>query len=69
MDWGYRTGMCTLLYVEWRVNWGLLYSRGNSPQYPVINYMGKELKKRKKKKQTSPHVVNKHEKARKKKIP
>lgn len=31
--------------------------------------MGKELKKRKKKKQTSPHVVNKHEKARKKKIP
>ena len=35
-------GMCTLLRVEWMVNRDLRYSPGNSIQYSVITYMGKE---------------------------
>ena len=35
----------TLLYMEWIVNRDLLYSTGNSTQYSVITYMGKESEK------------------------
>ena len=35
----------TLLYIKWVTNENLLYSTGNSSQYPVMTYMGKESKK------------------------
>ena len=44
MDWEFGTGICTLLYIEWMVNRDLLYSTGNSTQYSVIIYTGKNLK-------------------------
>ena len=36
---------CKLAYIEWINNKVLLYSRGNYPQYPVINHNGKENEK------------------------
>ena len=39
------TGMCTLLHMEWMINGDLLYSTGDSAQYSVITYMGKESEK------------------------
>ena len=41
----FGTGTCTLLYMELMVNRDLLYSTGNSTQYSVITYIGKESKK------------------------
>ena len=38
--------MYTLLYLKWVINRDLLYSTGNSAQYSVMAYMGKESKKR-----------------------
>ena len=38
-------GICTLLNVKQTINKDLLYSTGNSTQYSVITYMGKNLKK------------------------
>ena len=35
----------TLLYMEWMGNRDLLYSKGNSTQYSVIIYIGKESEK------------------------
>ena len=34
----------TLLYIKSTTNKDLLYSTGNSTQYSVMTYMGKELK-------------------------
>ena len=45
MDWKFGTGICTLLYMEWMVNGDLLHSTGNSTQYSVIAFMGKESEK------------------------
>lgn len=45
MDWELGIGTFTLLYVEWMVNRDLLHSTGNSTQYSVITYMGKESEK------------------------
>ena len=45
-DWDFETGICTLLYIEWITNKDLLYSTGNSTQYSVVAYMGKESEKR-----------------------
>ena len=45
-DWDFETGICTLLYIEWITNKDLLYSTGNSIQYSVVAYMGKESEKR-----------------------
>ena len=45
LDWGVRTGICTLLYVQQMVNGELLYRTGNSTQYSVITYMEKESEK------------------------
>ena len=42
MDWGFRTGICTLRYMEWLANGDLLDSTENSTQYSVISYVGKE---------------------------
>ena len=39
-DWHVHT-----LYMEWMVDRDLLYSTGNSTQYSVITYMGKESEK------------------------
>ena len=35
----------TLLYIKYIINNGLLYNTGNSIQYPVITYVGKESEK------------------------
>ena len=45
MGWGVGIGICTLLYKECRVNGNLLYSTGNSTQYSVITYLGRECEK------------------------
>ena len=45
MDWEFGIGICTLLYMEWMVDVDLLYSTGNSIQYPVITYVEKESEK------------------------
>ena len=45
MDQGFESGMCTLLDMEWMVNGDLLYGTGNSTQYSVLPYMGKESEK------------------------
>ena len=44
MDWEFGTSRCKLLYIEWINNKVLLYSIGNSIQYPVINHNGKGKK-------------------------
>ena len=41
MEWGFGTGICTLRYMEQLANRDLLYSTGNSTQYSVIIYVGK----------------------------
>ena len=40
-----KTDINTLLYIKWITNKDLLYSTGNSTQYSVTAYMGKESKK------------------------
>ena len=42
--WEFGVGRCKLLYKEW-TDKALLYSTGNSIQYPVIKYNGKEYEK------------------------
>ena len=42
MDYGFGIGICTLWCTEQLANVDLVYIRGNSPQYSVIIYMGKE---------------------------
>ena len=37
--------MYTLLYLKWITNKDLLYSTGNSAEYSIITYMGKEFEK------------------------
>ena len=46
MDWEFGVGRCKLLHLEWINSKVLLYSTGNYTQYLVINYNGKEYKKR-----------------------
>ena len=41
-DWEFGVSSCKLLYMGWINNKILLYSTGNSIQYPVINHNGKE---------------------------
>ena len=45
MDWWFGIGIWTQLYMKWMVTGDLLYSTGNSTQYSVITYMGKESEK------------------------
>jgi len=45
VNWEFRVGRCKLLYIKWINNQVLLYSTGNSTQYPRINHHGKKYKK------------------------
>ena len=45
MDGEFGVGRCKLLHLEWINTKVLLYSTGNSTQYSIITYMGKESKK------------------------
>ena len=45
MNWKFGIIKYKLLYVEWINNKALLYSTGNSIQYPVRNHHGKEYLK------------------------
>ena len=44
INWEIGTDINTLLYIKQITNKNLLYSTGNSTQYSVITYMGKESK-------------------------
>ena len=44
MDGEFGVSRCKLLHIGW-INKVLLYSTGNSSQYPVINHNGKDMKK------------------------
>ena len=44
IDWEIGTDIYTLLYIKQITNKHLLYSTGNSTQYSVMTYMGKESK-------------------------
>ena len=45
INWKIGIDMYTLLYIKQITNKDLLYSTGNSTQYSVMTYMGKESKK------------------------
>ena len=45
MNWEIEIDIYTLLYIKYMTNKNLLYSTGNSTQYSVMTYMGKESKK------------------------
>ena len=45
MHWEIGIDMYTLMCIKWMTNKNLLYSTGNSTQYSVMAYMGKESKK------------------------
>ena len=45
MNWEFGISKYKLLYIEWIHNKALLYSTGNSIQYPVRNHNGKEYLK------------------------
>ena len=44
LDWEFGTSRCKPLYILWKNNKVLLYSTGNSIQYPAINHNGKAHK-------------------------
>ena len=44
-DWEFEVSRFKLVYIQWINNKVLLYSMGNSNQYPVINHNGKEYEK------------------------
>ena len=43
INWEIRIDIYTLLYIKQITNKDLLYSTGNSTQYSVMAYMGKEF--------------------------
>ena len=45
VNWEIEIDVYTLLYIKQVTNKDLLYSTGNSTQYSVMTYMGKESKK------------------------
>ena len=45
INWKIGTDIYTLLYIKQITNKDLLYSTGNSTQYSVMAYMGKDSKK------------------------
>ena len=45
INWEYGINRCTLLYIQQITQKDLLYSTGNSTQYSVMAYRGKESKK------------------------
>ena len=44
INWETGTDICTLLYIKQITNKNLVCSTGNSTQYSVMAYMGKESK-------------------------
>ena len=46
MEWEAGVSRCKLLYIDWIHNKVLLYSTGNSIQYPMINHNGKNIFKK-----------------------
>ena len=46
INWEIGIGIYTPLYIKLITNKDLLYNTGNSTQYSVMTYMGKESKKR-----------------------
>ena len=46
IDWEFVFDMYTLPYLKQIIYKNLLYSIGNSAQYPVMTHMGKELFKK-----------------------
>ena len=45
INWEFGINVYTLLYIKYIINKDLLYRTGNSTQYSVITYMGKESEK------------------------
>ena len=45
-DWEFGISKCKLLYIGWINNKVILYSTGNSIQYPVIIHTGKDYLKK-----------------------
>ena len=45
MNWEIGIDIYTLICIKWITYKNLLYSTGNSTQYSVMTYMGKESKK------------------------
>ena len=45
INWEIGIDIYTLLYIKSKTNKDLLYSTGNSTQYSVMTYMGKNLRK------------------------
>ena len=45
MEWEFGISRCKLVCIGWINNKVLLYSTGNSIQYPIINHSGKEYEK------------------------
>ena len=45
ISWEIGIDIYTLLYIKYITNKNLLYSTGNSTQYSVLAYLGKESKK------------------------
>ena len=46
ISWEIGIDIYTLLYIKYITNKNLLYSTGNSTQYSVLAYLGKESKKK-----------------------
>ena len=46
INWEFGINRDTLLYIKYIINKDLLYSTGNSTQYSVITYMGRESEKK-----------------------
>ena len=44
-NWKIEMDMYTLIYVRWITNKDLLYNTGNSTQYSLMAYLGKEFKR------------------------
>ena len=44
-NWKIEMDMYTVLYIKWITDKDLLHNTGNSTQYSVMAYMGKENKK------------------------
>ena len=42
INWETGTDIHTQLYIKWKTNKDLLYSTGNSTQYSIMTYMGKQ---------------------------
>ena len=45
VNWEIEIDVYILVYIKWITNKDLLYTTGNSTQYSVMAYMGKESKK------------------------